>query len=971
MSEGSVNAESVRPFHIVGIGASAGGLEPIEAFFANTPSSTRLAFIVVQHLSPDHKSLMAEILSKKTTLPVHRVEDGMEIESGNVYLIPPDRNLTVAGWKLVLTRREDRGSINLPIDVLLKSLAEDHGEKTVAVVLSGSGSDGMRGVRAVKQNGGLIMVQAPDTAKFASMPRAAISTGLVDYILDPADMPGQLEAFAEHPCIVREVQRGIDDHAGNGTTRLFALLRDRVNIDFAQYKPSTVNRRIERRMTINQIDDIDDYVQQIYRNPGETAILARELLIGVTSFFRDPEVFEKLETETLPGLIRDKQRGELRVWVPGCSTGEEAYSIAILLHALASRDANAPAIKVFATDVDDDAVRYAANGSYPDSAAADIPPKYRDTCFKRGASQIHVARHIRELVVFAQHDVTKSPPFTKIDFLSCRNLLIYLRPAVQATVLDAFAFSLGENGILVLGTSETAGEAATRFAVVNQKCRIYRATGRQRGRAPGVFRGPTDTRTRELHDRFEREGRGAAREQLSMLDRLITTLGALHLSPGIVVDAGLEVKLVIGDCSPYVRFSTGTPTYRADKLVVRELATPLSTGVQKAMRDGNDVSYSGVRVTRGNEERTVDLEFAPLTGRTTDDSLVVIFFKKRQAEITVTATQPDYNASEEARSRIDDLERELQFSRENLQATVEELETSNEELQATNEELLASNEELQSTNEELQSTNEELFTVNAEYHHKIVELTEATNDVQNLLGAAGIATLVLDENLEIRHFSPPIRAIFDLREDDIGRLIASFAHQLLDFDPLGAFRAAVLEPRMHEHEVQNREGRWFACRIVPYTVSRAVYAGVVATFVDITSLKRVESSLRQNVLLLTHSEQTMRSGGWEYDVPTGSIFWTPGTYEVHGFSPDAFDPGDAKHIEESLACYDPVDRERVREAFECCISEGTSYDLTVRFTPYGSTERPIRTIGRAVREDGEIRRVIGTIMELDTQTGEN
>lgn len=865
------------PTHYVAVGASAGGLEAIEAFFSRMPVDNTFGFIVVQHLSPDHKSLMVEILSKKTAMPVQRAEDNMQVLAGSIYLIPPRKNLTIFHGKLMLSDQERNRSINLPIDVLLRSLAEDQGEKAVAVILSGSGSDGMRGVRTIKQAGGMIMVQDETSARFDSMPRAAISTGLADFVLPPAEMPRQLLAFTQHPYVARTKSTDPVITDEDALTRIFALLRERSNVDFTYYKPSTVVRRIERRIGITQTEDIDAYVTYMQEYPAEVTTLFRELLIGVTSFFRDPAVFEKLRQEVLPGLIESVGARELRFWIAGCSTGEEAYTVAILLRECMTELGVTRNVKIFATDIDRDAVRFAANGNYPESIAADIPQDYLARYFGKHDEHFRVARAIREMVVFAQHNLIKDPPFTRIDLVSCRNLLIYLQPVLQNRVLDYFNFSLQRGGILLLGTSETTGEMEEHFEVVDSRLKVFRSRGRatlhhdiqaERGertplsgkylveadrsdRAPGAGgRGAVgDTRSRELRLRYSGARRSAGGFEERVLERFLDVASTYYLPTAVVVDEHLHVQDFVGASEYYFRIPSGKPTTDITRMVIKELVAPLTTGIQKAFRENRELVYSRVRYLRNADSQIVDLRIVPLPDRRGQNPLVAVFFlDPRLTSESANMDEADdlsaYDMSREAEQRITDLEQELQLTRENLQATVEELETSNEELQATNEELLASNEELQSTNEELQSTNEELYTVNTEYQNRIMELTELNNDVENLLTSSRIGTLLLDENLDVRRFSPQITSIFSLGSGDPERPLANVKHTLVNVDPVEVARRVQDAGEASEREVQTADGAWYLMRVVPYSVGPEVYSGVVASFVDITRMREAQALFR-------------------------------------------------------------------------------------------------------------------------------
>ncbi len=852
------------PSHYVALGASAGGLEAIETFFTSMPPESGLGFIVVQHLSPDYKSLMVELLSKKTAMPVHRAEDGMLVEQNHVYLIPPKKNLTIFHGKLLLTEQEHSKGINLPIDVFLRSLAEDQGEKAVAIILSGTGSDGMRGVRTIKEYGGMVMVQDEESAKFDGMPRAAVSTGLSDFILPPEKMPRQLLSFMKHPYVAKsersETLLGDED----GLTRIFAILRERCKVDFTYYKPSTVSRRIERRMSVNQIDNIREYVSYLQSYPSETTALYRELLIGVTSFFRDQEVFDRLAESGLPELFKDDTGREIRFWVAGCSTGEEAYSLAILAREAMDELGLHKELKIFATDIDRDAIQYAAAGLYPESIAADLSPRLLAKYFHKRDDSFQIARSIREMVVFAQHNLVKDPPFTNISLISCRNLLIYLQPILQRKVLEFFNFSLRPSGILLLGTSETTGELGDYFETFDARLKLYRSKGRLKQISESAHPiSITDTRARDLRGQFASTRRAMrATEEERVLERFFEAVSGDYLPLSLVVNEAMEVLHVLGNPEGYFKLPTGKLVNDISKMAARELSIPLSTGIQKAFRQRQEVHFSNIRLSNQSGSKIIDLRIRPLPHKKGQDELAAVFIGEIRKSEAAESSQSvlSYDLTKEAEERLRDLEQELQFTRENLQATIEELETSNEELQATNEELLASNEELQSTNEELQSTNEELFTVNAEFQSKIIELTELHNDVENLLGATQVAMLLLDENLEVRRFSPQATRLFKLLESDIGRPITHISHQLAECDPVALIRAVQASGRVKELEVRSVDNHWYLARITPYEIGPAIFSGTVISFVEITAIKQAEHAARESEKKYRTLFETMLQG---------------------------------------------------------------------------------------------------------------
>lgn len=842
------DSKGTYPTHYVAVGASAGGLEAIETFFANMPAQTGLGFIVIQHLSPDYKSLMVELLSKKTKIPVQRIEDGMQVLRDHIYLIPPKTSLTIFHGKLLCSPQDFSRGVHLPIDIFMRSLAEDQGEKAIGIVLSGTGSDGMLGTRAIKEFGGMVMVQDENTAKFNGMPRAAISTGLADFILAPEDMPAQLLSFAQHPYMTKADRSETLLSNEDKLTRIYAILRERCKLDFTYYKPSTVIRRIERRMTVNHIDEIGDYVAYLQNYPGEALALYRELLIGVTRFFRDQEVFAKLAESILPEIFSSAENRELRFWVAGCSTGEEAYSLAILVQECQEKTGKNLDVKIFATDIDREALQIAANGSYPESIAADVDPKLLAKYFIKKDENFQILRKVREMVVFAQHNLIKDPPFTNITLISCRNLLIYLQSILQRRVIDFFNFSIPARGFLILGTSETTGEMDY-FETIDPKLKIYRSKGRLKpiSNAPPALLATSDPRSRELKEPLLAVRRTThTGDEGYVIERYIETVTQHFIPLAVIVNEHMEVLHIMGDTEGYFKLPAGKLVNDISKMAVKKLAVPLTTGISKVFRQRQEVRFSNIPLLIAGVQRWVELRILPLPEKKGQSSLAVVFLsemKKTDTPDTRSNAQA-YDLSRETEERFQDLEQELQFTRENLQATIEELETSNEELQATNEELLASNEELQSTNEELQSTNEELFTVNAEYQSKIIELTELHNDIENLFATSQIGQILLDENMEVRRFSTSVTRIFKMLNGDIGRPLTHIPHNLIGVDLIQAIQQVQSRGITVEREVRTQDNGWYVMKVAPYVIGPKSFSGVVIAFDDITRIKEVNAALQ-------------------------------------------------------------------------------------------------------------------------------
>ncbi len=688
---------------------------------------------------------------------------------------------------------------------------------------------------------GMIMVQSKESARFDGMPRAAASTGL--------DMPKQLLSSTKHPCVTEGGDVRSVPADGDALTRIFALLREKTKVDFTFYKSNTISRRIERRMTINQISDIKGYADYLNTYPGEAATLYREFLIGVTNFFRDPEAFEELDQKWLAERLQTAKGHELRCWIPGCSTGEEAYTLAIIIREGLDRLGISKDVKIFATDIDRDVIQTAGTGIYPDSIAADISPRILTKYFYKRDDHFQIARNIREMIVFAQHNLIKDPPFTNIELLSCRNLLIYLQPVLQKKVLDFFNFSLNPRGILILGTSETTGEMSDYFEVLSQKYKLYRSKGRlKQVLLPGEFHTAGTPAGRGGSD-MNGLGRPVIRtlprmqEQERVLDRFMQGLVGDFIPLSIVVNENLEVLHILGDTEGYFKLPSGRIINDISKMATKDLAIPLSTGIQKVFRTGEEQHYSNVRLSGTGVSRLIDLKIKPLPQKKGQAPLAAVFISKSaQAPMPREGVPAEtWDVPAQAEQHIRDLERELQFIRENLQATIEELETSNEELQATNEELLSSN-------EELQSANEELHTINTEYQPKIIDFTELTNDIDNLLSNTQVGILLLDENMEIRRFSPYISRLFKLLDSDIGTPLTHLTHYIETADPIDIIEQVQRSGKMIEREIKTRDDRWYLMRVIPYSIAPGTFAGTVMTFIDITTARQETRALMESRL---------------------------------------------------------------------------------------------------------------------------
>lgn len=825
--------------YVVGIGASAGGLEALEQFFTNVPVETGMAFVVVQHLSPDFKSLMDELLARKTALPIHRASDGMEVQPNAIYLIPPKKDMIIANRRLLLTDKDPKQLVTLPIDHFFRSLAHDLGDRAIAVVLSGTGSDGSRGIRDVHEAGGLVIVQTPETAKFDGMPNSARQTGAVDIVLPPDEIPAALLQYIRYPdSAPQDRDRQVQTVPETGFDAIFRMLRDAFAIDFAQYKASTVTRRVERRLLLNRAYEIDDYVKRLREDPEELDALYKDLLIGVTRFFRDASAFGLLQKEVIPGLLAELPRDEdLRVWVAGCATGEEAYSLAILIQEQIEALGRPVKVKIFATDVHRASLDYASNGIYSEAQLADVSPERLQRFFLRKGDGYQVGHDLRQMIVFAPHNLIKDAPFTKLDLITCRNLLIYLQPAMQKKVLSLFHFGLKTNGVLFLGPSESPGELSDEFLTLDAHWKIYKK--RRDIRLPAELRLPLSAST----PRWGAIG-ATPRSQVARLpeQQLLGTYDALldeFVPPSFLVNEQHELVQTFAGANRYLRVKEGRVSTDILDMVDPELRIVLGGALPRVFHEKTSITYKGLRVQSTEGERLVHLTAKPVTSRRSSlMHALVVFEDQGRRPPLVSPTELDLEQA--PHEQLEAVEAELRYTKENLQATIEELETSNEELQATNEEMVASNEELQSTNEELHSVNEELFTVNAEYQKKIAELTQLTADMDNLLESTQVHTLFLDRSLCIRKFTPRIAETFHLVPQDVGRRIDSFTHNI-DHPALVEELTRVMNTgQSFEQQVRDHQGNWFLLRILPYR-SQDEIDGCVLTLIDLSRLKRAEA----------------------------------------------------------------------------------------------------------------------------------
>lgn len=844
-------------FPIVGVGASAGGLTALEQFLSHVPPQSGMAIVVVQHRDPHSEGMLVELLQRHTPMPVLQALDQMAVEPDHVYVIPPGWDLSLMHGVLHLFEPTEARGLRQPIDFFFKSLADDRQHNSIGVILSGMGSDGTLGLRAIRQAGGASFVQTPASAQFDSMPRSAIDADVVDAVAPADELPAKVIAFVKRIRLVGDVQAQVEAEfqrtAAGFLDKILVLLRTHTGHDFSAYKKNTIMRRVERRMGLHQLSRIDDYLRYVRENPKEVELLLGELLIGVTSFFRDTEVWEQVQREVLPALRANHPDGaQLRAWIPGCSSGEEAYSLAILFRE--SLDAVNPEkrykLLIFASDLDKDAIARARAGAYPESISADVSEARLKRFFVPEAAGYRVSNEIREMVIFAEQNVIVDPPFTRIDFLSCRNLLIYLEAGLQEKLMHLFHYSLAPGGYLLLGSSESVGPASALFAGLPGRSRIYRRLDVPTpALSPGMSGAFSQTGLRAASVALHGPGAAAMAPDLPMLvDQLV--LANYAPAAALVSNKG-ELLYFSGKTGKYLEPAAGKPNLNLFAMARDGLKQALSEAFYRSVRENNTATLKRVKISNAGPASYVDVVVQPISEPVALSGTVLIVFKDvpapspRRPRIAAEAAAGDAMRVEAALQELQHAREDARSTREEMQTSQEELKSTNEELQSTNEELQSTNEELTTSKEEMQSMNEELQTINNELRLKVAEISRASNDMRNLLDSTEIAILFLDDTLHVRRFTPSTTHIFKLIPGDAGRSITDIVCDL-DYPGLAADARDVLRTLVFkEMDVPATEARWFRVRIMPYRTQDNRIDGLVITFADISASKRLEIELRQ------------------------------------------------------------------------------------------------------------------------------
>jgi two-component system CheB/CheR fusion protein len=980
----STPAEHVTPlaaksdFHVVAIGASAGGLDSLERLFAQMPTDTGMAFVVLQHLSPDFKSLMDELLSRRTRLRIRQADQDMAVEPNTVYLLPPMKEMIIRQRRLLLNDRDRRLGLTLPIDLFFRSLAQDLGPRAVAVILSGSGSDGSRGVQEISKMGGTVFCESPDTAQFNGMPLSAMRTGKVDQVLPPQEIALAIAAL-RHADTVASAARPTEE--GRGVDAILRLLRDEYAIDFSHYKAGTVTRRIERRLALNRSLDIDMYVEQLRADPRELSSLYEDLLIGVTRFFRDDDAFEMLEHRVIPDLVdRFDPQDQIRVWVPGCATGQEAYSIALLLHERLLARRRPVKVKILATDVHKASLEIASTGLYTEEQVAGVSEERLRQFFTLTANGYRVSQMLRESIVFAPHNLIRDAPFTRLDAIACRNLLIYFQPHVQKTVLTLFHFSLKPGGVLFLGSSETPGGLLDEFDTIDERARIYRKRrdiGLPHDLKLPIPRSPAPVRP---HSGLPIRAGGVSTQLLSVYDRLLDRF----MPPSFLVDDHGQLVDMFGGVESLLHIKARRPTQNLVDMLGEEMKTVVSGILHRVRGDLESVQYPALVMPGDNRKCSVVAE--PIRDAHGELTHVLISLAASHgsdapalvppfADVPNVTLEPAFHdpaalGRQLTREQQSALEEELAYTKEHLQSAIQEHETANEELQATNEELVAANEELQSTNEELHSVNEEMYTVNAEYQKKNLELQELNNDIEHLLNGTEVATMFLDRQLCIRKFTPRIAETFRVIPQDIGRPVRTFTHDLTHLTLMQDIERVLAEGVTIEQQTWDKRQRCLFLRILPYRGRTASTAdnpselsapdGVVLTLTDISALEHARARLAQLSAIVESSDDAIIGKTLDGVVTT----WNGGATRLYGYTAAnavgrhasfLYPAGRKEEIDgvlQQVRAGRPIDRletQRLRK-------DGTLVDVSVTFSPILDSSNAIVGVSGISRDITQLMR---------------
>ncbi|HME54593.1 MAG TPA: CheR family methyltransferase [Candidatus Lokiarchaeia archaeon] len=844
------NDKGKLPFPLVGIGASAGGIGALERFFENVPADSGMAFVILMHLDPTRDSIVASMVKKNAKIDVQDITDAALVEPNNAYMLPPNKNVRLEDGKLFLEKPDAPRGLRLPIDHFFRSLAKAQGEEAIGIVLSGTGTDGTLGLKEIKAHGGIVMVQDPNTTEYSGMPQSAIASISVDYVSSPEQLPGMLVSYVANNANGTKLKSEYSIEEMDGLlNQINDLIRDHLGREFSVYKKSTIVRRIERRMALNQINTLDEYVSFLKDYPLEIESLFNEVLIGVTHFFRDEDAFNALEEKVVSVLLKDRgEEDPIRVWVTGCSSGEEAYSIAMLLADGINQSGQRIKVQIYATDIDNRAIEKARKGVYPENILAELSPDKIEKYFIKEENVYRVKKSIRGMIVFAQQDTLSDPPFSNIDLISCRNLLIYLRPEIQKRLIELFHYSLKAEGFLFLGTAESITSFNELYEEIDRKQKIFRKKlgGHYHAGFPGQYPAISDFS-------FRPEILKPSGKKVSSYRELVENIILDNYSPSAaIVNSNHEILYIQGRTGKYLEPAEGAASMNILDMAREGLKIPIATAIRNSIATNETIRSENIRVKTNGDWTRLNLIVQPFTEPEALRGLFLIVFEERKSEQDESGTETGLEVPHDLdQDRFNQLETELKSTKQYLQTTIEELQTSNEELKSTNEELQSSNEELKSTNEELQtskeelqSLNEELVTVNNELESKMDQLSEINDDLNNLISSTDIATIFIDTCLNIKRFTPKSQFLFNLIKTDIGRPLHHIASNFEDADFIHDIHAVIETLAPVEKDIKLKdESAWYTMRIVPYRTEENVIDGVVITFFDITMKKEAETEI--------------------------------------------------------------------------------------------------------------------------------
>jgi two-component system CheB/CheR fusion protein len=967
-------------FPVIGIGASAGGLKAFEEFFSNIPKDkfTGMAFILVQHLAPDHKSILNELIKKYTSMQVFEVTDGITVKPDCIYIIPPNCDMAYLNGRLMLFDVDSPKGKRISIDFFFRSLAQDLNQRAICIILSGTGSDGTTGAKSVKDEGGIVIAQQPESAEYDGMPRSVIALGIVDYVLKPKDMPLQLLSYVNHSYVMsgkNRTQTSID-HT-DFLQKILVLIRSKTGNDFSRYKSSTITRRIERRMAVNKIETFEDYLRYLQTFPKEITLLFKDMLIGVTSFFRDKESFKVLEERVIPSLFEGKEENShIRVWIPGCSTGEEAYSIAILLQEYKNRLNKSFKIQVFATDIDDNAIQIARSGSFSENACSGIDPGALQRYFiKETISNTYVIqKEVRDIIIFSVHNIIKDPPFSKLDLISCRNLLIYFGSELQKRILPIFHYALKPGGYLFLGPSESIGDFIGLYSIYDANSKIYNSKGDPEEVKKKVISQhlPEIKKSNDTSNELS-PALSTVKNKTSLRSVIEKELLLQHTPASIIVNGNYDIQYLHGRTGLYLEPAPGNSEMNALKMAREGLKPALISLLQKAASTDEPATASNVKVKSNGSFNVINLTVKQLQseiGGPNPEKLYLIIFQPAETEHPTkeksgSKTLKSKKGNKGSDSELENVKKELQEKELYLQSTISAMETSNEELKSINEELQSVNEEFQSTNEELetsreelQSVNEELATVNSELQQKVYDLSRSVDDMNNLLAGTDIGTIFLDSDLRITRFTPAVTSVINLITADVGRPISHIVSNMVGYDSLVQDMQSVLDTLIpKENEIQTKSGFWYILRMRPYRTINNVIEGVVITFFDITEIKKAERAITESenirhlaIVVMDSSDAVIAR-----DLNGMIISWNPAAKKIYGWNEtEALTMNTSKLIPENKL------EEESKVLKNLVNSDMIEPYRTQRCTKTGEIIDVIITANALVKDDGSIYAISST-----------